>query len=75
MYTYENFGLQNKIRLLNILTDLQKSGVVFISGDVHYGLMTQSPCSALTGYIIPEITTSGMTHTAADLVALTESLT
>ena len=64
MYKYENFGWQNKIRLFNILTDLEKSGVVFITGDVHYGMMTQSPCSALTGYIIPEIITSGLTATA-----------
>ena len=53
-----------------MLTDLEKDGVVFLTGDVHYGLMSQSPCAALTGYHIPEITASGMTHTDADWMIL-----
>ena len=51
-----------------MLTDLEKDGVVFLTGDVHFGIMSQSPCAAFTGYHIPEITSSGMTHIDADLL-------
>ena len=40
----------------------KKSGVILLSGDVHYANQYHTPCETLTGYLIPEYTSSGMTH-------------
>ena len=37
--------------------------MIILSGDVHYANRYQTPCEALTGYTLPEFTSSGMTHT------------
>ena len=59
MASVERLGWINKIKLFKLL---KKNGIIFISGDVHYSLISQSPCSSQTGYRIPEFTSSGMTH-------------
>ena len=45
----------------------EKSGVLFFSGDVHYAQLFTSKCSSLTGYVIPEVCSSGMTHVLTDV--------
>jgi len=65
----ERFEWQDKKRMYDIVRRTRKSGVVFVTGDVHYGLMVESPCKAVTGgYIIPEVISSGMTHTDAEYI-------
>jgi len=51
-------------RMLNgLLQKHKKSGVILISGDVHYGGYFAMKCKGHFGYEMPEITTSGLTHT------------
>jgi hypothetical protein len=33
-----------------------------LSGDVHFAQFYETKCKSLTGYNVPELTTSGMTH-------------
>ena len=66
MFSFEKFAYKNRVKLFEFISSLEIDGIALISGDVHYGLMSESPCSAKTGYKIPEITASGMTHTDPD---------
>jgi hypothetical protein len=55
------------MRLMNLIQKHKKSGVIFLSGDVHFGQMYTSKCASLTGYVIPEMCSSGLTHIYTDL--------
>lgn len=66
----ERFLWNDKKRLYDILNRTSKSGTVFITGDMHYGLMMESPCKAINcGYKILEVVSSGLTHSTADYIA------
>ena len=66
-FPFEKFEWYNKERIFHILKKHQKSGVIFLSGDIHYAINTESACESLvTGYRIPEFTSSGLTHTNGD---------
>ena len=60
----ENFEYHSKSLLYDILSKNRKSKVILLSGDVHYMNRYQPACEALTGYTMPEFTSSGMTHHA-----------
>lgn len=64
----EKFGWTNKERLYKIIRDNRKSGVILLSGDVHFAARYQTPCESLTGYTIPEYTSSGMTHILSTMI-------
>ena len=36
--------------------------MILLTGDVHYMNRYETACDALTGYSIPEFTSSGMSH-------------
>lgn len=50
--------------LFDLINKYQKSGIVLLSGDVHYSQFYHTNCESLTGYNIPEMTSSGLTHHA-----------
>ena len=52
----------SKRYLLDLVRKHRKSGVVFLSGDVHFAQFYHTRCQSLTGYNLPELTTSGLTH-------------
>lgn len=58
----ECLSWQNKKHLINLIRKYEKSGVIFISGDVHFSQLYSMKCQSLTGFDIPELTSSGMTH-------------
>ena len=62
-FVEETFEWPSKERLYYLIDKYQKSNVVFLTGDVHYGNRYQTPCEALTGYTLAEFCSSGMTHT------------
>ncbi|KAH9302922.1 hypothetical protein KI387_014505, partial [Taxus chinensis] len=47
-------------RLFKLIADSNRSGVIFISGDVHFGEITRYDCGV--GYPLYEITSSGLTE-------------
>jgi len=61
----ENFQWWSKSKLFSLISKHQKSNVLLLSGDVHYANRYQTNCEALTGYTVPEFTSSGMTHNIA----------
>ncbi|CAK4648402.1 hypothetical protein LEN26_019581 [Aphanomyces euteiches] len=50
----------SRTRLLNLIQTSRASGVILLSGDVHYAEIHQVNCGSK--YALTEITTSGMTH-------------
>ena len=58
----EKFRWESKYKLLQVLNKHRMSGVVFLSGDVHFANAYHMNCKSLTGYDIHEVTSSGMTH-------------
>eukprot|EP00347_Sterkiella_histriomuscorum_P002368 403368424 len=58
----EQIGHPTKRRLLNLIRDHRKSGVILLSGDVHYAQFFNTECESYTGYNIFEICSSGLTH-------------
>lgn len=53
-------------RLFGLLRQLEVSGVIFLSGDVHYAEISQAPVGCALSYPLFDFTSSGMTHTALD---------
>eukprot|EP01118_Nematostelium_gracile_P019825 TRINITY_DN9359_c0_g1_i1.p1 TRINITY_DN9359_c0_g1~~TRINITY_DN9359_c0_g1_i1.p1 ORF type:complete len:404 (+),score=84.71 TRINITY_DN9359_c0_g1_i1:1-1212(+) len=56
---------KSRKRLLDLLNKTGPSGVVFLTGDIHYGEFNRQSCSAL-GYPLYELTSSGLTHSCAE---------
>jgi hypothetical protein len=45
----------------------EKSGVIILSGDVHWAQLFSTGCSSYPGgYLLPEVCSSGMTHVLSD---------
>ena len=65
----ELFNWPNKEKLYNIIRKHEKSNVILLSGDVHFAKRYQTPCESLTGYSVPEYTSSGMTHSLGATVS------
>ena len=61
----EDIGQTAKTRILEIIVKHEKSGVVFLSGDVHWAQIFSMNCTSYTGYNIYEFCSSGLTHTLA----------
>lgn len=52
----------HKERLISLIRKHKKSGVILLSGDVHYAEIMEYPCSERVGYTLYEFTSSGLTH-------------
>ncbi len=52
----------SKHEILKIINKYEKSGVIMLSGDVHFAEIYHMNCKSISGYDIHEVTSSGMTH-------------
>ena len=62
----EDIGQPAKQKILDLIHKYQKSGVIILSGDVHWAQMFHTKCTSYTGYNLPEICSSGMTHVLSE---------
>eukprot|EP00347_Sterkiella_histriomuscorum_P018200 403346407 len=58
----EAMNWKSKNDIFKLIRKHQKSGVVLLSGDVHFAQFYHTNCKSLTGYNLQELTSSGMTH-------------
>lgn len=58
----EDVGQPAKSRILDLVRRHGKSGVLILSGDVHWAQIYHTGCQSYTGYDVPEICSSGLTH-------------
>lgn len=58
----EAFEWESKSYIFDLINEFKKSGVILLSGDVHFAQFYDVKCSSLTGYDLFEVTTSGLTH-------------
>jgi alkaline phosphatase D len=65
---FSSWYLNSRQRLFDLIKKHKKSGVLLISGDVHYSEIMKYPCRERIGYDLHEITSSGLTHHVADVV-------
>ena len=60
----ESFCYENRKHLYDTLKSNKMENVIFLSGDVHLGHLYESECASFTGQrVLPEITSSGLSHT------------
>ncbi|GAB2287627.1 hypothetical protein Dimus_021998 [Dionaea muscipula] len=57
---------KEKSRLFQLIADSKRDGVLFISGDVHYGEITRYDCA--TGYPLYDFTSSGLTQSVEGVI-------
>lgn len=70
----EHFEWQSKKQMLDLIRKYGKSGVVLITGDVHFAQFYHTNCESLTGYNLPELTTSGLTHHANGILSIADKM-
>ena len=58
----EDVGELAKTQILDLIGKYRKSGVILLTGDVHYAQLYHTKCTSYTGYDLTEICSSGMTH-------------
>jgi uncharacterized beta-barrel protein YwiB (DUF1934 family) len=58
----EEVGQPAKKKILDLILKYEKSGVIFMSGDVHWAQMFKMGCESYTSYDVPEVCSSGLTH-------------
>ena len=58
----EHWYAANRDRLFELIRNYKTSGVILISGDVHFAEILKYPCKEHVGYEIFEFTSSGLTH-------------
>jgi len=58
----EHWYTYSRNKLIETIRKLKRSGVVLLSGDVHYSEMMEYPCPQRVGYKLHEFTSSGLTH-------------
>ncbi len=58
----EDVGELAKKQILDLIYKYQKSGVILLTGDVHYAQLFHTNCTSYTGYNLPELCSSGLTH-------------
>jgi len=62
----EHWYRQSRERLFGMIRKHKVSGVIFLSGDVHYAEFMKHPCPKRVGYNLYEFTSSGLTHFVSD---------
>ncbi|XP_031472510.1 uncharacterized protein LOC116244770 isoform X2 [Nymphaea colorata] len=63
---------KERARLFKLIADSNRSGVFFISGDVHFGEITRYDCG--TGYPLYDVTSSGLTQSVEQAIPHSLSL-
>jgi len=62
-------------KLYELIRKYKRSGVVLLSGDVHYAEFMKYPCKERIGYDLWEFTSSGLTHFIASQVKYIDEFT
>jgi hypothetical protein len=57
-----------KAQILDLIRKYEKSGVILLTGDVHYAQLYHTKCTSYTGYDLPELCSSGMTHVLSVMI-------
>jgi hypothetical protein len=57
-----------KAQILGLIRKYEKSGVILLTGDVHYAQLYHTSCTSYTGYDLPELCSSGMTHVLSVMI-------
>ncbi|CAD5333734.1 unnamed protein product [Arabidopsis thaliana] len=65
MESWGRFPKERK-RLFRLIADTKRDGVIFISGDVHFGEITRYDCSV--GYPLYDVTSSGLVQSVEKVV-------
>jgi alkaline phosphatase D len=58
----EHWYKHSQDKLLQVIRKTQASGIILLSGDVHYAEIMKHPCPKRVGYNLYEVTSSGLTH-------------
>jgi len=69
-YGFETYSYYSKKKVYDLIRANKRSGVIFLTGDVHYAIPTASACKDAIGggYKVPEFVSSGLTHTDQDFL-------
>jgi len=70
----ETWYKQSREKLLRLIRRYKVSGVILLSGDVHYAEIMKYPCKQKVGYELYEFTSSGLTHHASSHVPIVAGL-
>jgi len=68
----EHWYAENRDRLIGLIRKYKVSGVVLLSGDVHFAEVMRYPCKEHIGYELYEFTSSGLTHSVNNHVPYAE---
>ena len=68
----EAFNWESKSLLFDLIKSHKKSGVILLTGDVHFSQFYHTNCKSMVGYDIPEVTTSGLTHHANSFIGIAD---
>ena len=64
----EHWFDSSRQRLIGLIQKFQVSGVMLLSGDVHYAEIMKHPCPQRVGYNLYEFTSSGLTHFVSEYI-------
>jgi len=64
----EHWFDKSRQRLLDLIQKYKVSGVILLSGDVHYAEIMKHPCPQRVGYNLYEFTSSGLTHYISEYI-------
>jgi len=70
----ERWFKQSKDRLVELIRKYKLSGVILLSGDVHFAEIMKYPCNERIGFDLYEFTSSGMTHYTSSHVPLVDNI-
>jgi len=70
----ERWFKQSKDRLIELIRKYKVSGVILLSGDVHFAEIMKYPCKERIGFDLFEFTSSGMTHYTSSHVPLVHNI-
>jgi len=64
----EHWFDKSRQRLIGLIRKYKVSGVILLSGDVHYAEIMKHPCPQRVGYNLYEFTSSGLTHYISEYI-------
>jgi len=65
---------QSREKLFTLIRKYKVSGVIILSGDVHYAEIMKYPCKERIGYELYEFTSSGLTHHVSSHISLVSGI-
>ena len=70
----EQWYIESKNKLIELIKKYKLSGVILLSGDVHYAEIMSHPCRERIGFDLHEFTSSGLTHSITNTVPIAEKI-